>query len=149
METLEIELKNRQCAKFPSAGRPDEAQVRDQLNRLGDCLLESLLIFRQALADGDGPSAEEAQEEMGSAYASYWEKCQHPPAPPPTTPKDRTARQLEAYFRELAVVLNQDCRQKIHQGLDLMNGWTSTTPEATVDSLKKTRTTLEKLPRTE
>ena len=59
--------------------------------------------------------------------------------------KDRDAQQLKTYFRELAVVLEEDCRLKIRQGLELVSGWGTAVSVGARDSLKKTTAELEKL----
>jgi tetratricopeptide (TPR) repeat protein len=147
---LELELKLRHCARFPSDGKLEEAQVRDQLGRRGACLMDSLLLFKNVLLAGDAASGDESEARVSQAYASYWENCLHPPTPPPIRPKDRDARQLKTYFRELAVVLEEDCRQKIRQGQDLIQSWKSAGSSgphmpSMEDALKKASSELEKL----
>lgn len=140
-----LDLRLRQCARFPSPGKLEEAQVRDQLGRRGSCLLDSLVLFQKVLGTADAPAMDQGEEKLAQGYASYWEKCQQPPAPAPVKPKDRDAQQLKTYFRELAVVLEEDCRQKIHQGLDLMNVWGASVSVGARDTLKKATAELEKL----
>lgn len=144
---LKLELKLRHCDKFPSDEKLEEAQVRDQLGRRGSCLLDSLILFKNVLATEDASSCEDSQGRISQAYASYWEKCVHPPGPPAIRPKDRDARQLKTYFRELAVVLEEDCRQKIHQGQELIQSWRSggSAGPRMEDALKKASAELEKL----
>src|SRR5262249_50706239 len=53
---IELILKYRRCARFPSPEPLGEAQVRDQISRRGLCLLEALPAFRTALAP-ENPSS--------------------------------------------------------------------------------------------
>jgi tetratricopeptide (TPR) repeat protein len=142
---LSLRLSILTCARFPSQGKLSEAQVRDQLSRRGSCLLNALLGYRAVLKADHTPSSESATEQVTKAYASYWEKCRNPPPPPPVRPKDRDAQQLKTYFRELAVVLEEDCRQNIKKGRELLGGWETTLSSNAQDSLKKASADLEKL----
>ena len=149
---VQVELKLRHCAKFPSSEKLEEDQVRNQFGRRGTCLLDSVNLFKNVLTLGDNASSESTGQILSLAYASYWERCQHPPSPPPVHPKDRNAQQLKTYFRELAVVLEEDCRQKIHQGLELINSWKGDSPTSRIalsaqaeDTLRKASAELEKL----
>lgn len=146
LKNFALKLKLKRCSDFPSAGRLEEAQVRDQLGRRGTCLHDALLDYREVLEKGDSMQAEAAQEQVLQAFASYWKKCKNPPAPPPVRPKDRNARQLKTYFRELAVVLEEDCRSKIRQGSQILRGWEDASRGAATDLLKKAAAELEKIP---
>jgi hypothetical protein len=135
-----LKLKLRGCARFPSRGKLTEGQVRDQLGRRGACLHGALLQFKEVLATGDTTTCDLAQSEISEAFASYWKKCRNPPPPPPVKPKDRNAQQLKTYFRELAVVLEEDCRRQITEGRSMLTGWEapeSHVPGTALDALKK------------
>ncbi len=143
-----LKLKLLACAKFPSAGPLDESQIRDQLDRRGTCLLQSLLIHRQALAAGDMALARLAQSELTQAARNYSHTCSNPPPPPPITigpdktRKTRTAQQVKTYNREMSVVLEQDCRAKLKQGYDLTQGWKESLPTSTAPLLTELSTEL-------
>jgi tetratricopeptide (TPR) repeat protein len=140
-----LTLKLKQCARFPSSGKLAEAQVRDQLARRGICLHDALLTFREVLQTEHPLSLDRAVTQTTKAFASYWEKCRNPPAPPPIRPKDRSAQQLKTYFRELSVVLEEDCRQKIRQGRELLAGWDASTAANASSPLKRAISGLEPL----
>jgi tetratricopeptide (TPR) repeat protein len=118
---VELQLKTRFCGRFPPPGELDEAQVRDQLSRRGDCLLESQLIFRELLRlkPGEEKRSLEGLDNLTSAYEAYHKACANPPRPP----GKRSALELKRYRTELVDVLVPMCAEKLQKAGSMMKGW--------------------------
>jgi tetratricopeptide (TPR) repeat protein len=118
-----IELKLRECAKFPARSTMDEGQARDQFNRRALCLQESLTQFKTAAESRETETADEASEKIFRGYESYSAAIQHPPEPSKLTPTDRTAQQKSAYLAELTARLDEDRKKALHETLKTLAEW--------------------------
>jgi tetratricopeptide (TPR) repeat protein len=118
---LQLRLKSLHCARFPTKDPLDESQIRDQLDRRGTCLLESLLSFHKVLQSGDLRYAALTAAHVTEAFNTYSQKCHSPPLP--VFKEKRTAKQLKSTTTELVDRLDQDCKSKLLTALDLLNSW--------------------------
>lgn len=116
---LGLNLKARDCERFPSAKRLEEDQVRDQLDRRGDCLLEAQLLYKDLLAIAHDPSSREGTSVLASAFADYLVACRNPPDPV----GNRSQAELKRYRGELEIVLRVDCAAKIKKAMEFAEGW--------------------------
>ncbi|OFZ19631.1 MAG: hypothetical protein A2X94_17470 [Bdellovibrionales bacterium GWB1_55_8] len=131
---LELDLKHRKCARFPSQSPLDEEKVRDQLARRGDCLGEALLLFRAVLETSDPAWSRRALEDTKGAFKNYWKICSHPPDPPEPpegSRKPRTPLQLKRYRGELTAFLQAACRSTLRNQIGILKAWESQLPQAT------------------
>jgi hypothetical protein len=126
--SIELELKLRQCAKFPGPPPLEEAATRDQLARRGDCLQEALLIARKA------PEPLLLNSWI-AGWRNYREAIRRPPPPPGLRPHDRDRAQKRAYARELSFALKQDLRARARQILELAPELTAVQAEIRPDTL--------------
>ena len=134
----ELTLKTRSCSKFPSQGPLDEAQIRSQLIRKGDCLLEASTIFMELIRTGDEDWVKPAIPLLGSSYQSYINNCTTPPNPP----GKRTAQELASYKQELTMLLKKDGRAKMDRTLEILN--TAPLPNSMMELLKSAVSNLKK-----
>ena len=117
---IDLQLKLRQCEKFPTRGRLEEDEVRSQLERKGVCLNEGAVIFRAILETSSARFSELASQALTRGYTAYENNCANPPSPPALPAgKKRTAEQTLQYRAELSDRLAQDCvnREKPAYGL--------------------------------
>jgi TolA-binding protein len=136
---LEIKLKISDCARLPTQDPMNELQLRDQLDRRGTCLLESLLIYRKILQSNDPKSASLATSQIIRAFSQYANACSsklHSPHDPhsPQVMK-RTQLELKHYNDELSTLLQQDCKQKYATALNILMSWKAGLSPAMIQSL--------------
>ena len=120
---------------------PDEGQIRDQLNRRGLCLLETLLFFvRRWKPATFAPPYRRSLKSKGS-FREYVELCARPlehrimrqyelkpnPSGDARTRQavDRKRRQSQA---ELIDILRQECQVNQKNAFDLMQDWRKVFP---------------------
>ena len=137
---LELELVLRSCARMSTPGPLAEDQVRNQLERRGVCLSESLIPLRTIAETGDKTSLEEATKAELKAWENFSQACANPPKPPENLPdkkKKRTPEQLKEYFKELDQVLREDCRKRAASALGILAEWSYPTLEPLTTHLRK------------
>ena len=115
-----LDIKLAECARLPSARKMAEEQVRSQMLRRGNCLLESLALHARVSTARDQASIDEADRAVVDAWLAYLKAAAHPPLPPPLRPVDRTGRELKKYFDELAQALTREARQKLGEASHLI-----------------------------
>ncbi len=138
--SVELEIKLGDCAKLPSSGPLTEDQVKNQFERRGTCLLETLPIYRLALDLNERALSDSATTLLEKAYFDFLKACSAPPAPPETHPVPRTPEQLRQYHRELKESLTEDCRLKAVAASGILSGWSGDYPKrlrAKLESPKK------------
>ncbi len=138
---IELDLKARECSRFPTERRLDEEKTIDQLSRRGTCLLEALNIYKDALNSGRSSAALEATNRIELAFDSYHHACLNPPEPPALHPFDRNQTQKARYREELGAVLEQECKKRYNEAKGILLGWKGSLPKETasgVDELLKT-----------
>jgi len=142
---LELELKLRGCRKLPTSKILDEAQIHNQLDRRGTCLLEALLLFHKIIEAGDPKAAKLGEDQLRTGFRSFADLCAKPPMPPAIAPKNRTAKQLKQYRAELAYALQQECQKKYASALDLLTGWKESAPAPTSEALNQLSLEIQKV----
>jgi len=148
---LKLKLKISECAQLPSKDRLDEGQLRDQLDRRGTCVLESLLIFHKILKSNDLRSAASAATQVNEAFDQYSKSCSSSYSAPAVSPiskqssSRRTAQEMRRYHAELSDQLKQDCKKNWNTGLQLLNSWKADLPNSMLGSLLQTSKSLEKI----
>ncbi len=128
---LRLWLNTRVCAKLGSEKIGDEGTVREQINRRGTCLLDSLLTFKEILMAQDPSESSKATEKMKEAYDDFAHACANPPRPTQLHPTPRNAQQLRSYRLELTAKLKQDCQGKYLDALDFLSTWKPKLPAST------------------
>jgi hypothetical protein len=115
----ELEWKLRECSKLPGKDPLKEDQLRDRISRRGQCLVESVNLYRSTVDAGDAPSAQVAAEESADAWIRYLDSCSNPLPPPGRKSK----AQLNAYREELRSALLQDCKSRVNHAHQLLTEW--------------------------
>ena len=104
VDQIELELKLRSCAVFPTQRILTEEQARDQMQRRGRCLSEALPIFEHIWSQKDLGQTRFAAHRLTVAYNAYRFALQAPPLPP----GKRSPAQLRNYQLELVDRLSMD-----------------------------------------
>jgi tetratricopeptide (TPR) repeat protein len=138
--SVEIELKLGDCARLPSPGKLAEDQARNQYERRGTCLLESLPLYKVALNQNQKALSDETTGALEKAFAEYHKACGSPPEPTETEPTPRSPEQLRQYRRELKERLLEECGQKLKAASGLLSEWSGEHPKrlrSRIESLGK------------
>ncbi len=141
----DLQIKTRTCSKLASVGPLDESQLRDQLERRGNCILEALILFKKTAEAQDPKWSEKARLVTWEAFESYSKACEKPLIPKATRPKNRTKTQLAKYQKELTAFLIQDCQSKYDGALDLLHSWKPVFPAGSAEALSQLTGSVEKL----
>lgn len=140
---LKLQIKLQHCETLPGIGPLDEAQLRDQLERRGTCLLEALLIFQKVLKTGDLKYSGAAAAQMNEAYNNYARECTHPKSRKEGG-KPRTLKESVQYQVELASVLTRDLKFKSTHALELIDSWKTELPDSLHGSFIQVAKNLER-----
>lgn len=119
---LQLRYKFLVCSRFPSSGPLDETQIRDQLDRRGTCLLETLLVFKNILDTKDAAAVKLAVDQTERAFTEYQKICSAPPLPPQIQ-KSKVALQKKRFRVELADRLILDFRNKTALAQEMIGNW--------------------------
>lgn len=110
---LQAESKVHECKGFPkldSKGRAKEADVRADLVKRGNCVLELQGILQKTMdLDVESPWTLEARTLVKSAFQDFEHACLNPPPPPGKL----SALQLKRYKAELSEALKKDCGEAL------------------------------------
>ena len=118
-KVTELKLKLRDCARYPTQEKMDEAQAQAQFQRRGSCLLEGTLLLKATLEAGDPEAADMASFQASQGFKLFHRACDHPPAPL----GKRTAVEKIKYEDELKTLLKSDCDKTSMEALTLAEGW--------------------------
>jgi len=118
-----LRLKTWQCGKLPNEKRLPEEQVKDQMDRRGTCLLESLKILQNVYQTQDSAGMLDANAIEKKQWELYFAAAEHPPNPTPLKPKDRNPTQLKRYFSELSSFLKLAAQKDAAQATELVKNW--------------------------
>lgn len=143
---VEVRIQTRACARLAEkTARLTENQAENQLNRRGDCLLESLLAFRKVLDQQDDPDAARwgdlAYSDVETGYSEFKAAAKNPPPPP----GKRTQAQLKRYRAELVAHLEQTLDKKTGQATEIIEPWKEKLPKSAIPYITRLAKHLEEL----
>lgn len=150
---LHLQLKIKECDHLPST-KPflvplhlpvplNEAQVQNQLERKGTCLLETLLPFQKLLTERDLKTANQGADELSLTFQNYLQLCTSPPASLIQVSNEMSTVQRQKYLAELTDSLIERCRMKTEEALRQLTSWTSTLPASMKTPLTRVTHALE------
>jgi hypothetical protein len=144
---MHLKLKTLECGRLPSSDILTEEQIRDQLDRRGTCLLESIEWLRKTLETGDTSSSHLAASHFQNAFESYAHLCAHPPITKrkgkSASAVQRSSKERKRFEEELADILLQEAHKKSILALDLMKGWKDKLPNTSLPSAQDVYKTIE------
>jgi hypothetical protein len=132
-----MKLVTRRCSKLLAKGGLDEAQVRNQLSRRGDCMLEATVAARDALMTGQTLWAKRVEQQAIEALGSFEDVCRKPPSPPKKS--KRTQTELKKYRAELSDIMARDCAHAVQGAITMLDGWKKQMPAQSAQFLEGIR----------
>lgn len=117
---LKFQLKLAHCSLYAGRSPLSEAQTIAEMEQRGDCLLESLLIYRELLAHNHQREAKKASQEIVKEFSRYRSRCESPP----DSPERLNAGQKSQYKLELSQRLMKTCSSKARRALSIFRSWT-------------------------
>ena len=135
-----LKMKTFQCSQLGSKGPLSEAQLRNQFDRRGSCLLEALLIFQRIAKAEDTLSLDTAEKELGLAFQTYRHACL---SPPQASGVVRTPKQALQFRAELGNSLFQDFKKVANRSQELLTSWKSSSSPIVQGSIQRLSMNLE------
>lgn len=134
----ELNLKLHFCQEWLNRNKPsqklNEAQVREQLNQRGSCLLEAAVWLQKVFKEGVTATATQATQKFHSALKELFQTCHRPPVLPPGS---RSQEEIRHFKQELALILKRDCKDNYSKIRDFIEKWEKDLPTSTRSQLKE------------
>lgn len=139
---IQIALNNRQCETERNLKDPSEENTLKAIESTGNCLMESLILYKKALTLSDSSSwIQSSHKAVYQEMMSFRYFCLHPPYPN----QSLSSKEKKTYREELVFHLKDKCSEVLKRGQEMMTAWGKSVPKEHLKEVEELKEKFGKL----